>query len=184
MSQRGFAIGVYGKSLADNGDLDTAALEHLRTVEHAIAPRRILHVAAQERRFELRLQFLHALLTVRELPVRGHRLDAEQVLRGDHVGAALLERGVRSLPRIAAVKQQRLSGPLAADRFESALPSGRVRPCAHTSPRAPEKSAAVSAYAAAVSGATPNACRNALPVRCGATPALLPTPILTDGSRK
>jgi hypothetical protein len=45
---------------------------------------------------------------VGEFPMRGHELDAEQLLRADHVRAVRPEGRRRALPAVAAVEQQRV----------------------------------------------------------------------------
>ena len=64
---------------------------------------------------------LHALRAVGEFPVRRHEVDAQELLRADHVGAAGPQRRRRALPAVAAVEQQRA----AAARRAAASPAWR-----------------------------------------------------------
>ena len=85
---------------------------HVRR-EHRVAEVGGLHVLRDELDLagEVLLDdFLDALGAVGELPVPGHDVDAEELLRVDHVLALRPQRRRRALPRVAAVEQQR-AGP-------------------------------------------------------------------------
>ena len=108
-----------GKGLADHRDAEAADVAHQGRLEHA--PRRGIerlgvvelrlfgeeYVLRQELALEAVEIGAQRLLAIGEFPMTGHRLDAEQVRRLDHVGAL---RGVgesRALPEIATVEQHR-----------------------------------------------------------------------------
>ena len=74
----------------------------------------------------LRHDLLHALGAEREFPVAGHHVDAQELAGVDHVLALRPQRGRRSLPRVAAVEQQRVR----PRRFQSLDERGEMREAA------------------------------------------------------
>ena len=96
--------------LADYGDGNLVDFADDVRLEDQIAPGVVVDVLRQE--FDVTFQvvvdnFLDALRAVGELPVAGHHIDAEQFLRVHHVLPFGPQRSGRSLPRVAAVEQQR-----------------------------------------------------------------------------
>ena len=93
-------------------DRDRHALHAAQSVglEHRLIEVERAHVLREELdRRELAFDRLpYPLGAVSEFPVRSHAIDAEQLLRADHVGAARPEGGRRALPAVATVEQQGL----------------------------------------------------------------------------
>ncbi len=107
-----------GQGLADDRDLDAAALDHRHGVERRLVPLGVAHVLRQERELELPDQFFHALGAERELPVPDHRVRLEQRHAVDHVLALAGERRVAVLPGVAAVEEHDAVAALGADRLQ------------------------------------------------------------------
>ncbi len=106
-----------GERLADDRHRDAVDLVQHPRHEHRVAEVLGLDVLRDEldpAAELLRHGLLQALGAVGELPVRGHHVDAERELRGDHVRALGPQREARALPGVAAVQEQR-AGPLGAD---------------------------------------------------------------------
>jgi hypothetical protein len=116
-----------GEGLADDGDLEAAALEALRGLENRLVPLGVAHIAGQEGKVERLDQFLDTLGAVGELPMGGHGLDTQRVHGFHHVRAAALERGIRPLPGVAAIEDQRFVG--AEARQEIGAGHVRRQPC-------------------------------------------------------
>src|SRR5262249_47137995 len=70
---------------------------------------------------------LHACLAVSEFPVAGHDVDAEKLLRADHVLSLGPQRRRRALPGVAPVEQQRSR----ARRLEALHQRRKMREAAH-----------------------------------------------------
>jgi hypothetical protein len=80
-----------------------------RSSEYRIVEVGGAHVLREELYAALELfrdRFFDTLRAVSELPVPGHRVDAEQFGRRDHVFAASPQRGSRALPAVAAVEEE------------------------------------------------------------------------------
>ena len=107
-----------GQRLADDRDLDAAALEGLRGFEHLVLELALAHVLAQEGKAERIDELLHALLAESEFPMRRHGVRLQQRHAVDHVLALGRERSVRILPGVAAVEQQHAVAALGTDRLD------------------------------------------------------------------
>jgi hypothetical protein len=114
-----------GEGLADHGERNAVHRAQRVGLEDGILEIGGLHVLREElHRRELFLdRRLHALGAVSELPVRGHEVDAQELLRADHVRAFGPQRGGRTLPGVAAVQQQRVR----ARRAQTLDQRGEVR---------------------------------------------------------
>ncbi len=101
-----------GECLADDAERHAVLLAQRIGLEDRLLEIGGPDVLRQEfDRRELALdRVLHAVGAVSKFPVRGHEIDAEQLLRAEHVGALRPERARRALPAVAAVEQQRV-GP-------------------------------------------------------------------------
>ena len=109
-----------GERLADDRHRDAVDLVRDPRREHRVAEVLGLDVLRDELDPAgelLRHGLLHALGAVGEFPVRGHHVDAERELRGDHVRAPRPQREARALPGVAAVEEQR-ARPLGADPLD------------------------------------------------------------------
>ena len=110
------------KRLADDGNAEAADLLDRRRLEGAagilvegglVVERGLFgekHVLRQELAFEIFQVGAQPFFAIGELPVAGHRLDAEQICRLDHVGALHDVGQPAALPQIAAVDEQRAAG--------------------------------------------------------------------------
>ena len=119
---RGFAIGVYGNAwpmIATGTPFDLAHVYGLNTGSSKSA---VLHVLREELDLarELLLDgLLHALRAVGELPVAGHDVDAEQLLRVDHVRALASTAPSPSPARCRRRRAAARPGASARSRFTS-----------------------------------------------------------------
>ena len=122
------------KRLADDGDRHAVDLAHHVGLEHRVAEVGGLHVLRDEIDLAGEIRSTTSLTrcgAVGELPVAGHDVDAQQLLRVDHVLAPRPQRRRRALPGVAAVEQQRAR----ARRPEPLHQRGEVREAAHPAVR-------------------------------------------------
>ena len=106
------------EGLADDSDLDPAALEHLVGFERRLVPFSVAGILAKEREAELVDDLFHPVGAERELPMTHHGVRLQQRHAVDHVLALGLQRGVAVLPGVAAIEQQGAVATFGADRFD------------------------------------------------------------------
>ena len=125
-----------GKRLADDADRHAGELANGVGFEHRIAEIAGLDVLREE--FDLAGKIalhdlLHAGRAVGELPVPGHDVHAQQLLRLDHVLPSRPERNRRSLPGVAAVEEEARAAsgaqPLHERRKVREAAQLSIRPC-------------------------------------------------------
>ena len=107
-----------GQRLADHRDLDAAALEGCRGLEHLVLELALAHVLAKEGENERVDELLHPLLAEGELPMRGHGVQLQQRHAVDHVLALGRERGAGSCQVSPPSSSSMRSPRSAADRLD------------------------------------------------------------------
>ena len=104
------------EGLTDHGHLHATALEEFVGLEQlgGFIPLGVKDVLAEGREGQITHDLFNALRAQREFPVEGHRIRLQRVHHVDHVLPFSVMTGVRAVPRVTAIQQQRI-GAVGAD---------------------------------------------------------------------
>ena len=102
--------GHIGEGLPDHRNFGAATLEKFVRLEFfgRLVPFSVENILPQHRKGRLFHQFAHPLLAQREFPMEGHRIGFQQLHGVHHVLALRMIAGVRPVPCIATIQQQRI----------------------------------------------------------------------------